>query len=88
MCFWAVCIRGSANDFYNNVDLRAEKAFRIQTHRFGVYADIVNMFNTATITSRQARVPSTTVSGATVLYKAPTGVQGARQMTLGGRWMF
>lgn len=76
------------NDFYNNVDLRAEKAFRIQTHRFGVYADIVNMFNTATITSRQARVPSTTVSGATVLYKAPTGVQGARQMTLGGRWMF
>ncbi len=44
------------NDFYNNVDLRAEKAFRVEGHRFGVYADIVNLFNTATVTSRQARV--------------------------------
>jgi hypothetical protein len=81
--------RGSErNDFYNNVDLRAEKAFRVQGHRFGVYADMVNLFNTATVTSRQARVPSTTISGATVLYKAPTGVQGARQVTIGGRWSF
>jgi hypothetical protein len=81
--------RGSErNDFYHNVDLRAEKAFRVQNHRFGVYADIVNMLNTATVTSRQARVPSTTVSGSTVLYKAPTGVQGARQLTFGGRWLF
>jgi hypothetical protein len=76
------------NDFYHNVDLRAEKAFKVQGHRFGIFADTVNLFNTASITTRQARYPSTTISGATVKYKAPTGVQGARQVTFGGRWMF
>jgi hypothetical protein len=76
------------NDFYNDVDLRAEKAFRIQGHRFGVYADMVNLFNTATVTTRQARYPNTTISGSTVLYKAPTAIQGARQVTFGGRWSF
>jgi hypothetical protein len=81
--------RGSErNDFYNNIDLRAEKAFRVQQHRFGVFADITNLFNTATVTSRQARVPNTTISGNTVLYQAPTGVQLARQVTFGGRWSF
>ena len=81
--------RGSErNDFYNNIDLRAEKAFRVQQHRFGVFADITNLFNTATVTSRQGRVPNTTISGNTVLYQAPTGVQLARQVTFGGRWSF
>jgi hypothetical protein len=76
------------NDFFNQVDLRAEKAFTIQTHRFGVFADITNLFNTASVTTRQARYPSTTISDATVLYKAPTAIQLARQVTFGGRWMF
>jgi hypothetical protein len=76
------------NDFYHDVDLRAEKAFRLQGHRFGVYADIINLFNTATVTSRQARYPSTTIGGNTVAYQAPTAVQGARQVTFGGRWVF
>jgi hypothetical protein len=76
------------NDFFNNVDLRAEKLFRMQNHRFGVYADLANLFNTGTVTTRQARVPSTTIEGNTVLYKAPTGVQTARQITFGGRWSF
>ena len=81
--------RGSErNDFSHQVDLRAEKAFKVETHRFGIYADINNLFNTASVTSRQTRAPSTTISGATVLYKAPTGIQGARQVTFGGRWSF
>ena len=81
--------RGSQrNDFFHNFDLRAEKAFKVEGHRFGVYADVVNLFNTASITTRQARYPSTTIAGATVLYKAPTGVQPARQVTFGGRWLF
>jgi Carboxypeptidase regulatory-like domain len=81
--------RGSErNDFYNNFDLRAEKAFRVQTHRFGVFADLANLFNTATVITRQARVPNTTISGSTVLYGAPTAVQTARQITFGGRWSF
>ncbi len=81
--------RGSErNDFSHQVDLRAEKAFTVQTHRFGVYADLVNLFNSAAVTARQTRYPSTTISGQTVLYKAPTGIQGARQVTFGARWAF
>jgi hypothetical protein len=76
------------NDFYNNIDFRAEKAFEVSGHRFGVYTDITNLFNTATVTTRQTRVPSATISGETVLYKAPTAVQLARQVTFGGRWSF
>jgi hypothetical protein len=76
------------NDFYHNVDLRAEKAFKAQGHRFGVYADVVNLFNTASVTTRQARYPNTSISGNTVAYKAPTAVQGARQVTIGARWIF
>jgi hypothetical protein len=85
--------RGSErNDFYHNVDLRAEKAFKVQGHRFGVYADMANLFNTASITLRQTRYPNTSVVvndvSTIVDYKAPTGVQGARQVTIGGRWIF
>ncbi|MEP6916440.1 MAG: TonB-dependent receptor [Acidobacteriota bacterium] len=76
------------NDFYNNFDLRAEKAFSLQGHRFGVYVDVSNLFNTGTVTSRQDRAPSTTIQGETVLYKAPIAVQLARQATIGGRWSF
>jgi Carboxypeptidase regulatory-like domain len=77
--------RGSQrNDFFNQVDLRAEKAFNVQGNRFGVYADLVNLFNTNTVTSRQSTYPS---SGG-IAYKAPTGVQAARQVTFGFRWAF
>jgi hypothetical protein len=82
--------RGSArNEFYNEVDLRAEKYFQVSGgHRFGVYVDILNLFNTASITSVNTRYPSTNIGGDTVLYGAPTGVQSARQATFGGRWSF
>jgi hypothetical protein len=81
--------RGSErNDFFNQFDLRAEKALRIQGHRFGIYTDITNLFNTTAVTIRQDRYPSTTIAGENVAYKAPTALQGARQITIGGRWMF
>jgi len=81
--------RGSQrNDFYNQVDLRAEKFFTVETHRFSAYVDFRNLFNTASVTSRQTRYPSTTITGATVLYQAPTAIQTARQVIFGGRWMF
>ena len=77
--------RGSErNDFFHQVDLRAEKAFRIETHRFGVYVDALNLFNRAGVTSRQTRYPSS----AGVNYQVPNGIQGARQVTFGGRWSF
>jgi hypothetical protein len=81
--------RGShVNDFTNQIDLRVEKAFTVQTHRFGVFADITNLFNSDGVTTRQARYPNTTISGATVLFGAPTAILGARQVTFGGRWGF
>ena len=50
--------------------------------------DVNNLFNTATVTGRQTRVPSDSIGGVDVLYKAPTTIQGARQITFGGRWSF
>lgn len=75
-------------DFQHQVDLRAEKAFNVEGHRFGVYLDMVNLFNNAAVTARQRRVPSATISDTTVLYKAPTELQDARQLTFGARWGF
>jgi hypothetical protein len=81
--------RGSRrNDFFNQVDLRAEKAFSVQGNRFGVYADFLNLFNTDTVLTRQARYPNTTISGETVDFLAPLTIQGARQVTFGARWSF
>ena len=78
--------RGSSgrNDFVHQVDLRTEKVFNVQGHRFGVYADMVNLFNDNAVTVRQATYPT---SGG-IAYQAPTGIQGARQITFGGRWSF
>jgi hypothetical protein len=76
------------NDFYNEVDLRVEKVFLVQGHRFGVYADIGNLFNTASIDGRVSTYPSTTISGYTVPYKGPSSVQDARQISFGARWSF
>ena len=76
------------NDFYNNFDLRAEKAFKVPGIASVVFADIFNLFNTATVTTRQARYPRHDDLRFDGAYKAPTAVQGARQLTFGGRWMF
>ena len=75
---------GGRTDFIHTVDLRAEKVFNIQGHRFGVYADLVNLFNANGVTAVQTTYPS---SGG-IDYQSPTGVQGARQITFGGRWSF
>ena len=77
--------RGSERtDFIHQVDLRLEKVFNIQGNRFGVYADTINLFNANGVTTRQATYPR---SGG-IEYKSPTGIQGARQITFGGRWSF
>ena len=72
------------NDFIHNVDLRVEKVFSIEGNRFGIYADTLNLFNANAVTARQATYPS---SGG-IAYRAPTGIQGARQITFGARWSF
>ena len=62
-----------------------EKVFQVQAHRFGVYADTLNLFNANAVT---ARVRRRTRAPAAIAYKSPTGIQGARQITFGGRWSF
>lgn len=77
-------------EFFHQVDLRAEKVFNIDVHRFGVFVDVQNLMNTATITGVQARYPSApaVLSTFSILPGSPTAVQSARQVTFGGRWTF
>ncbi len=76
------------NDGLSAVDLRAEKILSAGINRYGVYIDVANLFNAGTITSRQARVPSRSISGYPVLFGDPTAVTPARQATIGLRWSF
>jgi hypothetical protein len=76
------------NDFAHYFDVRMEKYFDVAGNRFGVYADIINLFNASGILSRQTRHPSSTIGDATVLYQGPTAVQESRQITFGARWSF
>jgi hypothetical protein len=88
------------NDNYTNLDLRLEKVVNAGIHRLGLYFDIANVFNQATVLSRQARFPTRTLScpgGATsctpgadvvVAFGDPLTLSAGRQLTLGLRWSF
>ncbi len=79
-------------------DLRAEKTFSFDVHRFGVFVDVQNLFNTDVITGIQTRYPNRSISyvdlatneslSSPVKYGAPTSVQAPRQITIGARWSF
>jgi hypothetical protein len=75
-------------DMLHQVDLRIEKSFKYDVHKFGIFMDIGNLFNTATITGIQNRYPKVTIAGSDVMPGSPTSIQGARQITFGGRWSF
>ena len=49
------------------VDFRVEKEFKVDVHRFGVYFDIANLFNSNVITGVQTRVPDRAIT-----YSDPT----------------
>ncbi len=70
------------------VDLRLEKVFNAGYNRFGVYADIENLFNVGTAITAQTRFPSAAISGNTVLFGSPSAITPARQVTFGARWSF
>jgi hypothetical protein len=81
--------RGSRHlEFKNSLDVRVEKVVDVGIHRFGLFADVYNVFNAAPVTGVQSRVPSTTISGYTIEFEAPTAVGSARQVFFGGRWSF
>ena len=84
-------------DMFQQIDLRAEKTFNIDVHRFGVFVDVQNLFNSDIITGIQRRYPSSTLGyvdanneaqSAVVKYGSPTSIQAPRQITFGGRWSF
>ena len=75
-------------DALNVLDVRLEKVFSVDVHRFGLYADIENVFNASPILTRNARFPSAAIAGNTVLYGGATAVNAARQATIGVRWSF
>lgn len=70
------------------LDLRLEKVFSVDVHRFGIYADIENALNASPVLTRNARFPSAAIAGNTVLYGGATAISPARQVTLGLRWSF
>jgi hypothetical protein len=76
------------NDMVRILDLRIEKVFNYDVHRFGIYADLENALNSGVVTARNNRFPSVGISGNTVLFRSPTAVTPARQITFGARWSF
>jgi len=85
--------RGSRRqEFNHNVDLRIEKVFRVDVHRFGIWMDVANLLNADTVTERQNRYPSRTVSSSfgsnVIAFDSPTATVPARQISFGARWSF
>jgi hypothetical protein len=74
------------------LDLRLEKVFRLRQgrDRLGVYADIANVFNVATVLVVQPIVPSTSVAGLLkpIPFGAPLFVEPPRKAVFGARWTF
>lgn len=75
-------------DALNVLDLRLEKVFSVDVHRFGLYVDLENALNGSAILTRNARFPSASIAGNTVLFGGATAVTPARQLTIGARWSF
>lgn len=75
-------------DALNVLDLRLEKVFSFDVHRFGLYADIENALNGSAILTRNSRFPSASIAGNAVLFGGATAVTPSRQITLGARWSF
>jgi hypothetical protein len=70
------------------VDLRLEKRFNFDVHRFGVFVDIGNVFNNDTVLLVQTRYPRRTIADFPVEFESPTSIQQPRQLTFGARWQF
>jgi hypothetical protein len=75
----------------DQLDLRIEKNFNTGSNRFGVYADLANIFNRGTVTSVVTRPTSVTLrDGQTypLPFGTPAGIQAPRQIRIGARWSF
>jgi hypothetical protein len=73
------------------LDLRLEKNFNTGANRFGIYADLANLFNSGTVTNVVTRATSVTLRDGTthpLPFGTPSGVQSPRQIRIGARWSF
>jgi hypothetical protein len=75
-------------DALNVLDLRLEKVFSFDVHRFGLYADLENALNSSAVLTANARYPSVSIAGNTVNFGGVTAVTPSRQITFGARWSF
>ena len=81
--------RGSRTlPFDTELTLRLEKVFNVGVNRFGLYADINNLFNSAIVTSVVTAVDGSSILGQRVPFLTPTELIPARQATFGLRWSF
>ena len=75
----------------SQLDLRIEKNFTFGSNKYGIYADLANLFNSGTITDVVTRPTSVTLLNG-VTYPLPFGtpaeVQSPRQIRIGARWSF
>ena len=81
------------NDNFNQTDIRFEKVFSVGFNRFGIYADLQNLFNQGIATARQDRYPSRNIPGPNgetnnVAFGDPRTLMTVRQATFGFRWSF
>jgi hypothetical protein len=83
-------LRRLDNESY--LDLRLEKIFNLGggNGRLAVYADIQNVFNEGTITSKNSRWPNVAIAGYDdpIEFEAPNAVISPRTFILGARWSF
>ncbi|MEI6666885.1 MAG: TonB-dependent receptor [Acidobacteriota bacterium] len=82
------------NDSQTSADIRLEKVFSVGFHRFGVYADVSNLFNTGIVLGRLAWYPNQSLTNpatgksVSVAFGDPQVMNAGRQVTLAGRWSF
>jgi hypothetical protein len=75
----------------HELDLRIEKNFNFGSNRYGIYADLTNLFNTGTVTSVVTRPTSVTLTDGTSFplpFGTPGGLLAPRQIRIGARWSF
>lgn len=68
----------------NTLDLRIEKIIRRGDDRFGLFADITNVFNASTATRIERRVFESNPAD----FEKPIEILQPRQIVLGARWSF
>ena len=72
--------RGSQRyETMHQIDLRIQKDFKVNVHRFNVFFDIQNLFNNDTVTGVQTRVPTRTITDPATGRGLPGKVQVAHE---------